>query len=119
VCLGRLHVSVCGRSLMPAMVGMRSHHDWHTFAMSSDRIDGVEAGKRRSSWLLSEKVLEETINQHLGYVFDSQTGLTIARVHAQVLKILPHVHVDAGMMRGGEDGGTKDVETSIETVVVR
>ena len=98
MCLGRLHVIVRGWSLVSAVVGMRPHHDWYAFAMSSDGIDGVKAGKRRSSLLLSEKVLEETINQRLGCVFDLQTGLTTARVDGQVLK-LAHVHVDVDMMK--------------------
>jgi hypothetical protein len=93
---------------------MRSHHDWHAFAMSGDGIDGVKARKCWSSLLLSEEVLEGTINQHIGCVFDSQARLTTARVDGQVLKFA-HVHVDVDMMmRSGEDGRTKAVETAIE-----
>lgn len=114
VYLGRLHVSVRRRSLVSAVVGMRSHHDWHAFAMSGDGIDGVKARKCWSSLLLSEEVLEGTINQHIGCVFDSQARLTTARVDGQVLKFA-HVHVDVDMMmRSGEDGRTKAVETAIE-----
>lgn len=41
--------------------------------------------------------------------FDLQTGLTVARVNAQVLK-LAHIHVDVYVMRSGECGGTRPLE---------
>jgi hypothetical protein len=100
------------------MVGMRSHHDWYAFAMSGDGIDGVEAGKRRSSLLLSEEVLEETINQPIGCVFDLQTGLTTARVDCQVLK-LAHVHVDVDVMKAVKAVVRKPLKLRSNKVVVR
>jgi hypothetical protein len=111
-------VIVRSRGFVPSLVGMRSHHDWHAFTMSSDGIDGVKAGKRWSSLLLSDQVLEDKIDQHLGCVSDLQTGLTTARVDGQVLK-LAHVHVDVGMMGAVNLVVRKPLTLRSKQVVVR
>jgi hypothetical protein len=112
-----LCMSVCSRSCWTLVdVAMWFSRGWQAVVSCSKYM--VDTGKR--PLLVSGEKLGETIDKHLVFVFNLQTGLATAMIEAQILEVFPHVHVDAVVMRSGEGGGsTKPLERQSNTIVVR